>query len=164
MGNFDEQKRGMTIASLLSTLPSRTWPIVLEHSTIQEVIHAMIRSRHSRVLYVVNEAGQLTGTISLGELARHVFSQNHEVQIHARFLITMITTITAKDMMQKKPVFAKKEEEVEETLKRMIESNVKEMPIVDDEKKVIGDVTMIDFLKFLLNGIEQPGTEDKPQH
>ena len=139
-------------------------PIVLEHSTIQEVIRAMIRFEHSRVLYVVNEAGQLTGTISMGKLARHVFSRSHEAQIHARFLITMITAETAKDMMQKKPVFAKKEEEVGEILKRMIESNVKEIAILDDERKVIGDVTMIDLLKFLLNGGEQPEGEDTREH
>jgi CBS domain-containing protein len=164
MGNFEEQKRGMSIASLLSTLGPRMLPIVLEHSTIQEVIRSMIRFGHSRVLYVVNEAEQLTGTISLGNLARHVFSRSHEVQIHARVLISMITAETAKDMMQKKPVFAKKEEEVGEILKRMIESNVKEIAILDDERKVIGDVTMIDLLKFLLNGGEQSEGEDTREH
>jgi CBS domain-containing protein len=76
----------------------------------------------------------------------------------------MITAETAKDMMQKKPVFAKKEEEVGEILKRMIESNVKEIAILDDERKVIGDVTMIDLLKFLLNGGEQSEGEDTREH
>lgn len=151
MGNFEEEKGGMQIARLVSGLKERGLPTIKEYSTIQEVIDAMIHFGHSRVLYVINEAGQLTGTISLGALAKHVFSQSHEPQIHPRFLISMITAETASDMMQKKPVFARKEEEVGTVLKRMIESNVKEIPVLGEDKELMGDVTMIDLLKFLLN-------------
>lgn len=32
-------------------------------------------------------------------------------------------------------------------LERMIKKNVKEIPILDDEKRVVADLTMIDLLK-----------------
>ena len=151
MGNLEEQKRSMEIGGLLFSLKERRPPIVQEHSTIQDVIHAMIRFEHSRVVYVQNETGELIGTISLGALAKHVFSPSHVPQIHARALIGMITTETAKDLMQKKPVFARKDEDVGTVLKRMVESNVKEIPIVDVHRKIVADVTMLDLLKFLFN-------------
>jgi CBS domain-containing protein len=116
-------------------------------------IHAMIQFEHSRVVYVQNETGELIGTISLGALAKHVFSPSHVPRIHARLLLSMITTETAKDMMQKKPVFAITHEDVGTVLKRMVESKVKEIPILDEHRKIVGDVTMLDLLKFLLNTV-----------
>lgn len=151
MGNLEEQKRSMEIGGLLSSLKGRTPPIVQEHSTIQDVIHAMIQFEHSRVVYVQNKTGELIGTISLGRLAKHVFSPSHVPQIHARSLIGLITTETAKDLMQKKPVSAISHEHVGTVLKRMVQSNVKDIPIVDEHRKIIADVTMLDLLKFLFN-------------
>jgi CBS domain-containing protein len=153
MENIENQKRGMEIGYLLSTLKERKPPIVLEHSTIQDVIHAMIQFDHSRIVYVQDELGKLSGTISLGTLAKHVFSRSHEPRIHARLLLSMITAETAKDIMQKRPVSAFKNEEVGNVLKRMIESNVKEIPILDEDRRVIGDITMLDLLKFLLTTV-----------
>ena len=150
MENFGEKKHGLEIGRLLSTIKWRKPPLVQEHSTIQKVIDAMIQFDHSRVVYVQDENGKLSGTISLGALAKHVFSRSHEPQIHARALISMMTAETAKDMMQKRPVFAMIHDDVGTVLRRMVESNVKEIPILDENQKIIADVTMIDLLKFLL--------------
>ncbi len=164
MGNIEEQKRGMEIGSLLSGMKERKPPIVLEQSTIQDVINAMIRFPHSRVVYVQKETGELVGTISLGVLAKHVFSRSHEPQIHARALISMITTETAKDLMQKKPVFGIVHEAVGTLLKRMVASNVKEIPILDEHHKIVADVTMLDLLKFLLNTSQGTDNEGNDGH
>lgn len=161
MRNFGDQKRGIEIGRLLSSIKERTPPVVNEHSPIQNVIDAMIQFDHSRVVYVQDEAEKLSGTISLGALAKHVFSRSHEPQIHARVLISMITAETAKDIMQKKPVFALKNEKIGIVLKRMIESNVKEIPILDENRKVIGDITMLDLLKFLLTTVEESEDTEK---
>lgn len=158
MANLTDIKQRMPIHRLLSSLEQRKPPVVFEHSTIRDVIDAMIQFEHSRVVYVVNEAGALTGTISLGTLSRHVFSRSHETQIHARLLMNVITTSTAKDMMQKHPVFAMAEDEVGDVLKKMVDSSVKEIPILDGDRRVIGDVTLIDLLKFVLAGEELSDT------
>jgi len=160
MDHLGEHKRGMEIGRVLDKLRDRTSPIVHEQATIQEVIHAIIEFEHSRVLYVQNEMDELTGTISLGLLAKHVFSPSHVPRIHARLLIGMITTETAKDLMQKRPIFAVAHEDIGTVLKRMIEANVKEIPIVDEHRKIIGDVTMLDLLKFLLNSVGETEREN----
>lgn len=161
MGNREEQKHGVEIRVLLSSLKGRKSPIVQEHSTIQDVIHAMIRFGHSRMVYVQNERGELIGTINLGVLAKHVFSPSHAPQIHARGLLSMITTETAKDMMQKKPVFAIPQEDVGTVLKRMVESNVKEIPILDEHRKILADVTLLDLLDFLLSTDKDAEKEER---
>ncbi len=123
--------------------------VVRQESTIEEVIDAMSGYQHTRLLYVVDDEGRLLGTIALGALVRHVFGRSHAPQIHPRFLVSLITTETAKDIMQKNPIFARENEDVETVLKRMIEKNVKEIAAPDRKKRIVDKVTMIDFLTVL---------------
>lgn len=149
IGHPTEGKHHVRIGEVIAGLKGRELPLVRQESSIEEVIDAMVRHQHTRLLYVVDEDGKLLGTIALGPLVRHVFRRSHEPQIHPRFLMSMITTETAKDIMQKNPIFAGEDEDVEVVLKRMIGKNVREIAVVDKGKRVVADVTMIDLLKFL---------------
>ena len=151
MRRIEKIKGSARVTEVVALLKERKLPLIQEKANIEEVIDTMIRFQHSRLLYVVDDDKKLTGTISLGLLARHVFSASHEPQIHPRFLINMITAETAKDIMQKNPVVTTEEEKVEGVLRRMIRTNAKEIPVLDNEKRVVADLTMLDLLKFLLN-------------
>lgn len=145
------KNRLVKIAEVLAALKGRKIPVISQELSVEEAIETIAQLPHSRLLYVVDADGKLTGTISLGNLVRHFFSRSHEPQVHPRFLISMITTETAKDIMERQPIFATEEEDIELVLKRMIGKNVKEIAVLDSEKKPIGDVTMIDLLKFLID-------------
>jgi CBS domain-containing protein len=150
MRSIEEVLGNTRVTDLVAPLKERRLPLIHEKANIEEVVEAMIRFEHSRLLYVVDDEGKLTGTISLGLLVRHVFSPSHEPQIHPRFLISMITAETAKDIMKKNPVVTTEEEEVGIVLKRMIRTNVKEIPVLDSEKRVIADLTIVDLLRFIV--------------
>jgi CBS domain-containing protein len=151
MTSIEEILANTRVTDLVAPLKERGLPLIHEKANIQEVLEAMIRFEHSRVLYVVDDDGTLTGIISLELLARHVFSPSHEPQIHPRFLISIITAETAKDIMLKNPVVSTEEEKVGIVLKRMIRTNVKEIPVLDSEKRVIADLTIVDLLRFIVN-------------
>jgi len=55
----------------------------------------------------------------------------------------MVVSETAGDFMQREPMFAIHSEDVEDILQRMIYHNVKEIPILDDEKRVVADLTIV---------------------
>ena len=42
----------------------------------------------------------------------------------------------------------KNEEDVETVIKRMLKAGIKEIAVLDDGKRVIGDLTMLDLLRF----------------
>jgi len=136
----------MKIKEITTHLEGRDIPTVLETSPIQDVIKTMSRFLHSHLVYVVNEEGELTGTISLGTIIRQVLCHKYEPKVHPRMLLGMVTHETAKDIMLKKPVVASEDEDVELVIKRMIDANVKEIAIINDEQKIIADVTMLDLL------------------
>jgi CBS domain-containing protein len=79
MRPIEKIKKNARVTELVAFLKERERKLPLIHAkaNIEEVIDTMIRFQHSRLLYVVDDEKKLTGTISLGLLARHVFSRSH---------------------------------------------------------------------------------------
>lgn len=144
------KNRPLKIADVLAPFKGRKIPAISEESSVEEAIETIGQFPHSRLIYVVDADGKLTGTISLGNLVRHFFGRSHQPRVHPRFLISMITTETVKDVMERHPIFATEEERVEPVLERMIGKNVKEIAVLDSEKRLIADLTMIDLLELLI--------------
>ena len=139
----------MKIKEITIHIKGRDIPTVMETTFIEDVVNTMCRFPHSRLVYVLNESDELTGTISLGTIIRQVLCHKYEPTVHPRMLLGIVTHETAKDIMLKKPVIASEEEEVELVIKRMIDANVKEIAVITGERKIIADVTMLDLLKAL---------------
>jgi predicted transcriptional regulator len=53
--------------------------------------------------------------------------------------------------MQKNLVVAREEDELIDVLQKMIRLNIKEMPVLNHHRKVIGDLTLIDLLEFIVH-------------
>jgi CBS-domain-containing membrane protein len=59
----------------------------------------------------------------------------------------MSVSKTAGDFMQREPVFAMPYENLQDVLQRMIDHSTKAIPILDDTKRVVPDLTIVDRLK-----------------
>jgi CBS domain-containing protein len=141
----------LRVKDLTHFLKDRKIPVIHEKADLEDVIEAMAGFAHSRLLYVINDNHELIGTISLGLLERHFFSGNHEPQIHARLMMKLIMAETAGDIMQKNLVVTREEDELVDVLQKMIQQNIKEMPVINRHHKVIGDLTLVDLLKFIVD-------------
>ena len=138
-----------SVAELMKTIQGRELPLISETASIEDIVDYMVRFERDRLLYVVDKENKLLGTISLGVLMRHVFCATHEPQVHSRFLISLITVQTAAEIMQKNPLTTNREEKLADLLQKMIKSNVKEIPVLDNQDRVIADLTIIDLLRFV---------------
>ena len=145
-GAKDKRSLGK-IADLVERLKQRKIPVVSKRATVSEIIDAFAASDHSRILYVVDDEGSFRGVLSLGNMIRHVFFHYHDPSIDSRSLISMVVSETAGDFMQQEPMVTMLSDDVEAVLQRMIDHNVKEIPILDDEKRVVADLTIVDLLK-----------------
>jgi CBS domain-containing protein len=145
-GAKDKRSLGK-IADLVERLKQRKVPVVSKRATVSEIIDAFAASDHSRILYVVDDEGSFRGVLSLGNMIRHVFFHYHDPSIDSRSLISMVVSETAGDFMQQEPMVTMLSDDVEAVLQRMIDHNVKEIPILDDEKRVVADLTIVDLLK-----------------
>jgi CBS domain-containing protein len=138
------------IDNLLDGIKQRQIPLVSEKATLGHIIDAFADGTHSRLLYVVGDNERLVGVISLGDLIRHVFFHYHEQvsYVDSRNLVKMAVCETAKDFMHKELLCATVSENIEDVLEKMIRHNAKEIPVLDDKKRIVADLTMVDLLKY----------------
>jgi CBS domain-containing protein len=142
-------KHHKKVSNLTSFLKTREIPIVNKNASVEEIINTAIRFESRRLIYVQNDERRLIGVISLGDLVRHVFYQSHVPKVHPRSIISLITTKTAEDIMRKNTISATENEEIEAVLKKMIQANIKEIAVVDKDRKIIGDIIIVDLLQYL---------------
>ena len=137
-----------TIGQLLPELQAeeRPLPVVGESASVSEIIDTFAASRHSRLLYVLNDQGRLVGVISFGRMVRHVFFHYNGRDYDNRGLVHMAFSENARDFMERGALAAKLDDRIEDVLARMLDHNVKEVPVLDDEGRVLADLTMADLL------------------
>lgn len=138
----------MKIKDLYENINEREIPVVREQDSIREVLDKMLHHPHTRLMYVVDQDGVCMGIISLGALARHLFSSSFEPAVHARSVIAVLTAETAKHIMNRGLIYAGPEDEVEAVIKKMVKAGIKEIPVLDKANRIIGDITMLDLLAY----------------
>lgn len=134
------------VADYLAECNHHELPIVGKQASIAELVTALECYRHNRMLYVVDEYGRLEGAISLGRLVRQVHFVKEEPRIHSHYLLHQITNETAQDLMQRHPISTEMDESLGGLMERMIHANVKEVPVLNGEGKIIGDITLSGLL------------------
>ena len=138
----------MKIREILDCIGPRESPVVDWNSNIDDVIRIMADFIHSRLVYVVDEEKRLKGTISVGTLLRHIYPHHYEGKIHPHGILERITAEAARHIMDKRSISTTPDETVDRVLRRMARSGVKEIPVLDKEGCIIGDITAIDLLRF----------------
>ena len=143
-------KAHIKIKDILLDIEQRDPHLIHEETDLKDVIEAVTQLSNDRMHYIVDKKNRLLGTISLDELIRHIFSHSHEPKIHPRRLMDMVISETAKHIMKRQQISAACEDNVEDTLHRMVKHHVQQIAIVDKENRVINDISMLDLLKVWL--------------
>jgi len=138
--------KAMRVSDVVARHKDRQVPSIRQDTPIDDLAQAIEWYRHSRQLYVVDEENRLLGNITLGRLVMYVFASSHGSSMNRRHVIGLITCKTAGDLMTGGTLFAGMDDEVEEVIERMVAGNVDEIPITDEEGRIVADLTMIDLL------------------
>lgn len=156
-----EPGRAATVAEVLARVGGRPTPAVAAPATLYDVMRMFHRCPHSQSVYVVDAEMRLVGAVALPRLVRHAFSHSHEPRVHARGVLGLIAHETAADLMRKRPLRARTGEEIGPLLDRMIRRNHNDVPVVDENGTLVGDITLVDLLEFLME--EEGDGNDGPQ-
>ena len=142
----------MKIKDVLHQIGNFPYITIHVESTLEDAEKKITNAGHLRTIYVVNHQGQLQGVLSLGELIRSLITSGHKPHFHARSLLTRITAKKAADIMDKYVVYAREENDPNSVLERMIDNHIKEIPVVDEDKKIIANIGIIDLWKLIEKG------------
>lgn len=138
------------VYQLITTEPKT----INENAQKQEVINTILSEPHTtRSLYVTNSHGILRGIITIEEIINNIAIRTGHIPRDmsiksARKLFVLSPFGTAGDMMRS-PVKVTKESDLHTALKKMADNNLTELPVTDDEEKVIGELNAFTFLKCI---------------
>ncbi|OPL12892.1 MAG: hypothetical protein AVO38_14455 [delta proteobacterium ML8_D] len=136
------------IKEIMRHIEDRGLPCVSEDSDISEVIRVAGDFPHTRLVYVVDKNNKLLGVITIGSLMRHLYPYHYGDKIHSRDILRNIMVQKASHLMSSKDVYASPNETVDDVLKRMAGTGVKEIAVVDSNGCILADINAVDLLKY----------------
>lgn len=128
--------------------------VIKENANKQEAVSTVLSgSPVSRSVYVVDDHRRLKGIITLEEIIKGVAVKSgimpHDLNLNTPFQLLHYSPFgTARDLMAP-PVSVTLETRLQEALEKMVEYRLNELPVVDDEGKIVGDLNAFEMLKFI---------------
>ncbi len=120
--------------------------LVRENAPLDQVAKDLISDPKTRAVYVVDEERHLKGIITLESIMKYAFRHHLGVEsVHPP--VKFLTAQKAEEIMVP-PIYAKEEDNLEEVLGEMLKHELEELPVVDDDLKVIGDLNMLEILSI----------------
>jgi len=139
----------MKINEVLDKIGNIPYLAIPDDCTLNEATEKISGMRQTRSIYVMDKQGRLRGTLSLGLLIREVIAVRHKPQFGVRSLLTRITSEDVADIMDKHVIYAQRDDDLDKILKRMIYYNIKEIPVVDEDQRIIANIGILDLWRLV---------------
>ena len=144
--------RGIRIADVLGELPRHPC-LILDRDEPLEGLAAQVQERPVlRNIYVVDGKGQLVGHISLGRLIRYLTAIWRRDPVHYHDLLEYVSFSRVSDLMDEDVIYAFEDDMVEPMLHRMVDRDIKEMPVVDREQRIVANISILDLWRVATSG------------
>ena len=146
----------LTVRDFLNALPHRVDLAMLVPGTpLKEVVRAMVAGHRRRVVYVVDADGALQGAISLDTLRDTIFRYYQEDQVADALVVTerlleVFASEKAEDVMSSGLAVCRLHESLQAVISRMIEGNLRDLPVLDDDGRLIADLDILCLLELWL--------------
>ncbi len=132
--------------------------IVRPEDSLETVIKALLLSPKTMSAYVVDEDGKLLGVISIWDILQATVAHDPDtinsgspsILFDRDFLQRYAFSERARDLMRE-PVCVDLTHSLRRAYKLMIEHGLTEIPVVDNQGRVIGDLTLLELLKSAWN-------------
>ena len=136
---------------ILDTTPN----LINQNATNQEVIDTLIQkgSPFMHSIYVVDDDERLMGIITLQIVLDSIMLRLGYTPQNIKITETLFKYSifgSAKDIMKRAlEIYVKKETSLEESLKLMADYKLSQLPVINDDRKVIGDLNIFEVLKHI---------------
>ena len=131
--------------------------VVKKDALLKDAIEVITNNETSWKVYVVDESNKLIGVITIETLLRQV---GYLVGVRETGMISFFKFLSGVfkenvvDFMEK-PVRINKGHKILEALQTMVEYHLNDLPIIDDDERLIGELHSLEILKYAKNIFEK---------
>jgi CBS domain-containing protein len=123
--------------------------IVKDDAILKDAVEAMTLNHISRKVYVTDSEGKLLGMISMETMLKKV---GYRVGVREEGMISFFKFVTGifkenVSEFMKDPISVTNENKVLDALKIMVENHLNDLPVIDDEGKIIGELNSLEILE-----------------
>jgi len=118
-------------------------------ATTDEIAKSFITNPNLKSVYVVDDKLRLIGNITLKNLIKHEFIDLVPNSFEYFDALEFIGKKTAEDLMTR-ALYVKDKDTLKEAFVKMYEHDVEELPVVDDDHHLIGNIDILELLTYLI--------------
>jgi Mg/Co/Ni transporter MgtE len=114
---------------------------------LMDKINEDLKTRH---VYVVDEDNKLIGSVRMNSIVQYLFPMGAVLSagvFSADHLKVNLFSTKVSDIMKKDPFSVKEESELASVAVIMIKEKINELPVVDDDMKLIGQVNVYEMIE-----------------
>ncbi len=122
-------------------------------TTVRSLLGKLLEDSRTRHAYVVDEAGCLVGSVRLNAVLKHLFplsSANDDEVWRPMGLAAAMGSEKVRDIMNASPCSVHPEMPVLEMVKIMVAEQVSELPVVDQQNRVVGEANFLEVIAAYL--------------
>ena len=123
-------------------------------ASTDEIAKAFITNPNIKSVYVVDDELRLLGNITLKNLIKHEFIDLVPSSFEYFDALEFIGKKTAEDLMIR-AIYVKDNDSLKDAFVKMYEHDVEELPVVDDEHHLIGNLDILELLTYLIEKKER---------
>ena len=129
-------------------------PTTVKASTpTKELLESIISDTRTRHVYVVDDSNHLSGTVRLNDIVKFLFPWAAAFDKYDSVVLEynkIFDTKTAEDIMKTDPLFVYETDSLEDAAKIMKESKINELPVIDKDRILIGQINMYEIIEAYL--------------
>jgi CBS domain-containing protein len=132
---------------------------VNKQASLDDIAKMMIANPSLKSIYVLDDKLKLVGRVTLKKLIKHEFMNLLPSSFECFDALDFIGNKTADEIMTA-PVYVKDDDTLKTAFVKMYENDLEELPVVDDNLHLIGNIDLIELLTILIEKKEQKANKD----
>lgn len=122
---------------------------------IDTIVRAFVSAPALHHVCVVDNSGHLMGLVNRKRLFKSIFSHHIAADSRVSNLLQLHTAETSFDIMVSNIITTRESEEIDSVISRMIGRNIRELPVLDDNGRVIGFLSLLMLMQRWLANKEK---------
>lgn len=153
----DRFSADLTVGDIRRLLVENATVITLDKNH-RDLLAKMIEDPRTRHVYVVDDRGVLIGSVRMNTIVEYLFPLSSAIERGGAQTIGSLAMFASggiEELMNEDPCFVEESTSLSDVARIMIREKVNELPVVDNEHRVIGEVNVYEIIAAYLKDSER---------